>query len=128
MEQYEGRIERRLQKAMTEFHRWRLMRQMEEQEEPTPKAENRVCKTKRVWGMVQNRVTVLTLPPVARCWGVTMIRVNLNQAGISQDRETGRVGETALVGVKMRVLDVSGGRRCSVQDKAKSGRPSPSGA
>jgi hypothetical protein len=29
MEQYEGRIERRLQKAMTEFHRWRLMRQME---------------------------------------------------------------------------------------------------
>jgi hypothetical protein len=43
---YEGRIERRLQKAMTEFHKWRLMRQMEEQEEAMPKAQDTSCKTK----------------------------------------------------------------------------------
>jgi hypothetical protein len=45
MEQYEGRIERRLQKAMAEFHRWRLMRQMAEQEKSVPKAQGTSCKT-----------------------------------------------------------------------------------
>jgi hypothetical protein len=33
MEMYEGRIERRLHKAMMEFQRWRLMQQKEDEEE-----------------------------------------------------------------------------------------------
>jgi hypothetical protein len=105
MEQYEGRIERRLQKAMAEFHRWRLMRQMAEQEKPAPKAQDTSCKTKPISG--DEAEGVRCTPYETRC----------ETKPISEGQMPGDAAETALAGAKTQELSTRGAEEPACKTK-----------